>query len=91
MLNDSVVIHLLIYNWSPIPIFAVEITKQAKHFQTIDYPHELALIFGHERNGVNEFILDMADQHIYIPMNGKKKSLNVAISAGIVMYEAIKK
>jgi len=33
----------------------------------------------------------MADTHVWIPMLGKKTSLNVATAAGIVLYELLRK
>lgn len=46
-----------------------------------------ALVFGHEVNGVDQEIIDMCDQVIEIPQSGTKHSLNIAVSAGIVMWE----
>jgi len=74
-----------------IPIFAIELTPQAEHFQTIIYPHEVALVFGHEKRGISQPVLDLCDLHVMIPMNGIKESLNVATTAGIIMYEAVRK
>ena len=73
-----------------IPVFAVELSQQSEHFQTVKYPNPVALVFGHERNGVNNLILDRADKIVSIPMKGIKESLNVANSAGIVLYEAVR-
>ncbi|HCC67782.1 TPA: RNA methyltransferase [Patescibacteria group bacterium] len=70
-----------------IPIYAVELTDNAKHFQKFDYPKEFALIFGHEKQGISKKILDICDNVIYIPMRGMKKSLNVANAASIILYE----
>jgi tRNA G18 (ribose-2'-O)-methylase SpoU len=33
----------------------------------------------------------MADTHVRLPMNGEKKSLNVATAGGIVLYELLRK
>lgn len=71
-----------------VPIYAVELTDSSKHFQEVDYPEELAIVLGHERLGVNQLILDEADERIYIPMNGIKESLNVAIAGSVIMFEA---
>lgn len=71
-----------------IPIYAVELTPESENFQEIDYPDQVALVFGHEIRGVNQMILDLADKKIFIPMKGIKESLNVANSASIVMYES---
>ncbi|MDO8554956.1 MAG: TrmH family RNA methyltransferase [bacterium] len=49
------------------------------------YP--LALIFGNEITGLSSKILQKCDVVIEIPMAGKKESLNVAITAGIVLFD----
>lgn len=70
-----------------IPIFSVELTDDAVNFQETEYPEELAVVFGHEKNGVDEEILQESDQKIFVPMRGKKESLNVANCASVVLYE----
>ena len=70
-----------------IPIYAVELTSSAKHFQKFSYPEEFAIIFGHEKSGVDKEILNICNDILYIPMRGMKKSLNVANSASILLYE----
>lgn len=46
-----------------------------------------ALIFGNEVDGVDQAVADMVDGAIEIPQVGIKHSLNVSVSAGIVMWE----
>ena len=70
-----------------IPIYAVELVENAKHFQKFKYPNTFALVFGHEKKGVEENTLGLCDDVIYIPMRGKKESLNVANAASILLYE----
>jgi len=70
-----------------IPIYSVELTPDAQNFQDIKYPPKVALIFGHEKRGVDEEILKKVDKTVYIPMRGKKESLNVANCASIMLYE----
>ena len=50
-----------------------------------------AVIFGHEVNGVDQKILDECDYIIEIPQFGTKHSFNIAVSAGIVLWELNKK
>lgn len=50
----------------------------------------LALILGEETKGHTKKLLEMVDDIIEIPMQGKKESLNVSVAAGIAMY-ALKK
>ncbi|MFH1296232.1 MAG: RNA methyltransferase [Bacteroidota bacterium] len=47
----------------------------------------LALIFGNEVKGVSEEVLFLTTQAIEIPQYGTKHSLNVAVTAGIVLWE----
>ena len=46
-----------------------------------------ALVFGHEVNGVDQEIINICDNVIEIPQFGTKHSLNIAVSAGIVLWE----
>ena len=50
-----------------------------------------ALVFGHEVNGVDQDILDECDFVVEIPQFGTKHSFNIAVSAGIVLWELNKK
>lgn len=50
-----------------------------------------ALIFGHEVNGVSQEVIDISDKCIEIPQFGMKHSFNVAVSAGIVLWELYNK
>lgn len=45
-----------------------------------------AYIFGNEVDGVDDEVLPYCDSAIEIPQEGTKHSLNVSVSAGIVMY-----
>ncbi len=50
-----------------------------------------ALVFGHEINGVSEQVIELSDTCIEIPQYGTKHSFNIAVSAGIVLWELSKK
>ena len=50
-----------------------------------------AIILGNEGNGVNNELLDLCDNYIYINMNNSCESLNVAVASSIIMYELNKK
>lgn len=45
------------------------------------------LIFGNEVNGVSQSVLNECDHFIEIPQFGTKHSFNIAVSAGIVLWE----
>lgn len=47
----------------------------------------LALVFGNEVSGVGQEVLDLVHGSIEIPQTGMKHSLNVSVSAGIVVWD----
>ena len=49
-----------------------------------------ALIIGNEGNGVSASLLEGADIRVTIPMRGRIESLNAAVAAAILMYEAVR-
>ncbi len=53
-----------------------------------DYCQATAFMIGNEGNGLTRETADLSDQYIKIPMAGKVESLNAAIAATILMYEA---
>lgn len=53
-----------------------------------NYCSACGFLIGNEGNGLSDHIADLADTYIKIPMSGKVESLNAAISASLLMYEA---
>ncbi len=49
----------------------------------------VAVVVGHETNGVSKEVLDMADVIVEIPMFGVNKSLNVHVSAAVALYKIL--
>jgi tRNA G18 (ribose-2'-O)-methylase SpoU len=54
---------------------------------TIDKELKYALIFGNEVMGVEQQAIDQSDTCIEIPQFGTKHSFNIAVTAGIVLWE----
>ncbi|HEX7414181.1 MAG TPA: RNA methyltransferase [Bacteroidia bacterium] len=74
-------------------ICAVEQTQKAKplHNFTINLKEKYVLIFGNEVAGVQQTVIDKADVVLEIAQGGTKHSLNIAVSAGVVLWEFFKK
>ena len=53
-----------------------------------DLTKDIALIIGNEGNGISQELMESSDLKIKIPMQGNIESLNAAVAAGILMYEA---
>lgn len=53
-----------------------------------DYTSDIGFLIGNEANGLTEETSAMADAWIRIPMAGKVESLNAAVAASVLMFEA---
>lgn len=58
--------------------------QSLKDFQNIE---KFAIIMGNEGNGMTKEVAELCDSFIYIDMNDKCESLNVAIATSIILYE----
>jgi tRNA G18 (ribose-2'-O)-methylase SpoU len=74
-------------------IIAVEQVQNSRSIKdlSVSSGQKMALIFGHEVNGVDQKIIDLSDECVEIPQFGTKHSLNVAVCGGIVLWEMIRK
>lgn len=55
-----------------------------------DAERGLALVLGNEVKGVRQDVVDLCDEALEIPQYGTKHSLNVSVTAGIVIWEAVR-
>lgn len=62
-------------------------TENDYHFA--QYMEPMILLMGSERHGLSERHLEICDQVVSIPMVGKSDSLNLAMAAGIILYEIL--
>lgn len=64
--------------------------KESEKQENSSLPKGYAVIFGNEVKGVKQNIVDMSDGCLEIPQFGTKHSLNVSVTAGIVVWEFTK-
>jgi len=62
--------------------------KGKGYYDEESYQGPTAFLIGNEGNGLSDELSGMAKQYIKIPMGGQLESLNAAIAAAILMYEA---
>jgi 23S rRNA (guanosine2251-2'-O)-methyltransferase len=74
-------------------IIGIEQVEQSYELQDFvpEKNTKYALVFGHEINGVEQAVIDLCDYCVEIPQFGTKHSFNIAVSAGIVLWELNKK
>lgn len=69
------------------PVYGTQLNPQAKNFRDVHPGKTFALIMGNEGQGMSQELLTATSDNLYIPMRGEAESLNVAISAGILMFQ----
>ena len=50
-----------------------------------------AIVFGNEHQGVSEYLIEQADERVKIPMYGFTQSLNISVSAGIIISQLMQR
>ena len=60
------------------------------YYYNQDLKGPLAIVIGSEGFGMSRLVKENCDFLVKIPMKGKVTSLNASVSAGIVIYEAVK-
>ena len=70
-----------------ISLYAAHL-KGEHSYDEEDYTKACGFLIGNEGNGLSDEIANLADTYIKIPMEGQVESLNAAISATLLMYEA---
>ena len=72
-------------------IVATSPHAEASYLHDFDFTKKSALFFGTEKDGLTESVLEQADALIKIPMHGFTESLNISVSAAIIMQYLVTK
>ncbi|MEJ2637923.1 MAG: RNA methyltransferase [Calditrichia bacterium] len=72
-----------------VRIVVLEHTSDSRPHNRVRYDFPCCLVAGNEVFGVQDEIIELADEAVEIPMFGSKQSLNVTIAYGIVIYEML--
>ena len=72
-----------------IRILTAQLQDSEWYYDT-DMTGATALVMGTESTGLTQAWRDSADAHIKIPMLGRLDSLNVSVSAAVLLYEAVR-
>lgn len=84
---------LLMLKKSGYQMLAIEQTDQSISLPEFKPEPEkkIAVVFGHEVNGVDQSVLMLCDHCLEVPQFGTKHSLNIAVCAGIVLWDLMMK
>ena len=71
-------------------IAATYLGRKSVPYTEVDWTRPTAVLFGNEAEGISPQARRLADHLIQIPMKGMVRSLNLSVSVGIILYEAIR-
>lgn len=83
---ESVAAYITALKQEGFQIIAVEQDPRSTSLATFQHGERVLYIFGNEVGGVSPELLQLADEIVEIPMQGIKESLNVSVTAGIVLF-----
>lgn len=74
-------------------VYSIEQVEGSTKLQRLETEQgqRYAVVFGNEVKGVSQSVVDLCDGCLEIPQFGTKHSLNVSVTAGIVIWEFLKK
>lgn len=71
-------------------IYCSSISDDADNIFRLDLTKKIAFVFGNEHRGVSDEAVKLSDKKFKIPMFGMVQSLNVSVSAAVVLYESLR-
>jgi TrmH family RNA methyltransferase len=86
-LSSAELIHSL--KQSDIKLLATCLQQSDVYYQA-DFNRPAAIILGNEGQGISPELISAADACLNIPLVGHAESLNVAVAAGVILYEAVR-
>lgn len=72
-----------------LKVIAIEQAENSVPYDQFNYELPMALVVGHETDGVSKEVLDLCDGVVELPMHGVNISLNVMVSLAIVLYKVL--
>ena len=72
-----------------VTVAAVELAEGSVPLKEFVEPKDVAYIVGNEVEGVTKESLALADVILQLPMLGQKESLNVSVTAGVILYHGL--
>ena len=69
-------------------IVATHLSEESIPIDDVDFTVPTAVVFGNERDGISNEMLDLADEKVIVPMVGFVQSFNISVAAAVTLYHA---
>ena len=87
--NSALAIKKLRNEVPEVQVVGVELSEKSVDYDKFEYKMPVALVVGHESDGVSQEALELCDAVVELPMFGINISLNVMVSLAIVLYRIV--
>jgi tRNA (guanosine-2'-O-)-methyltransferase len=71
-------------------IVAAHPSPESTDYRKVDFTRPTAIMMGAELHGVSPAGLELADEHVSLPMMGMVHSLNVSVATSLLLFEALR-
>ncbi len=71
-------------------IYGTHLGQSSRSIFEMDFTQCFALLLGNEADGISEKAMQYVDRNIHIPQMGMVQSLNISVSAGVILYEVLR-
>lgn len=71
-------------------VWATHLSSEAKSLYQLDLTDSVALVFGNEKDGISQALLDKCDGNFIIPQVGMAESLNISVACAVTLYESFR-
>jgi 23S rRNA (guanosine2251-2'-O)-methyltransferase len=69
-------------------VAGLDLTEESRPLGAIDLNMPLAIVVGHEGQGLRRLVGESCDFLVRLPMRGQVESLNAAVAGSIMLYQA---
>lgn len=69
-------------------VYATHLNAEAVSLYEVDFTQKIAVVFGNEKDGLSDEVLQKCDGNFVIPQVGMISSLNISVACAITVYEA---
>lgn len=79
----------LFREWKKVGVRIIaSVPREGRPMHDVDFTDACAVLMGGEGSGIPDDLLSLADERVSIPMRGGIESLNAAVAAAVLLYEA---